>query len=205
MVVILNKKFSEFSEKYTKTGYLGVKLIKGFYSAIEAMVCNQHLSVKNALEIGAGQGYSTELLDKMLPDGCVFSASELESDQVKIAQKRLPHILFKSESVYQLKHKNKSIELVFLLEVLEHLEEPQKALKELHRVCGKYLILSTPREPLWRMANMARGSYWGSLGNTPGHIQHWSTKGLIAEVSTYFDLIEVKKPFPWSILLLKPK
>jgi hypothetical protein len=29
-----------------------------------------------------------------------------------------------------------------------------------------------PREPIWRIGNMARGRYLGDLGNTPGHIQH---------------------------------
>ncbi len=33
---------------------------------------------------------------------------------------------------------------------------------------------SVPREPLWRGLNMARGAYWGALGNTPGHLNHWS-------------------------------
>ena len=33
-----------------------------------------------------------------------------------------------------------------------------------------------PREPLWRGLNMARGAYLKDLGNTPGHVNHWSKR-----------------------------
>ena len=41
---------------------------------------------------------------------------------------------------------------------------------------SRWLLVSVPREPLWRGLNLARGSYLRELGNTPGHLNHWSKR-----------------------------
>ena len=67
------------------------------------------------------------------------------------------------------------------------------------------MIISVPREPIWRFLNLLRGKYIKDLGNTPGHLQHWSSDKFVDLVSNYFEIIEVKKPFPWTMLLCKAK
>ncbi|HZJ28201.1 MAG TPA: methyltransferase type 11, partial [Acidimicrobiia bacterium] len=57
-----------------------------------------------------------------------------------------------------------------------------------------------PREPLWRVANMARGKYWRDLGNTPGHIQHWGRRSFAARVACHFDIVSVASPPPWTMV-----
>ena len=52
------------------------------------------------------------------------------------------------------------------------------SLAEIRRVTTSHALLSVPREPIWRMLNFLRGKYWSSGGNTPGHLQHWSRRGL---------------------------
>ena len=116
-----------------------------------------------------------------------------------------PDIEFIRESVYELSHADNSFDAVIMLEVLEHLNDPAAALAELHRVSRSVVMISTPREPLWRALNCARGKYLAAFGDTPGHIQHWSSRGLIREVSPLFDVIGCAKPIPWTILLLKPR
>ncbi len=44
---------------------------------------------------------------------------------------------------------------------------------------SRHLLVSVPREPLWRALNMARGAYWRELGNTPGHLNHWSRRSFV--------------------------
>ena len=46
------------------------------------------------------------------------------------------------------------------IEVLEHVPDPEATLAEMARVARGYLLVSVPREPLWRGLNMARGAYW---------------------------------------------
>jgi hypothetical protein len=78
--------------------------------------------------------------------------------------------------------------------VLEHLPDTPGALSVLRRLARPYLIVSVPREPLWRALNIARGQYWSDLGNTPGHLQHWSTRRFTALNARQFDVVEVRTP-----------
>ncbi len=70
-------------------------------------------------------------------------------------------------------------DLVTAIEVLEHVPDPVHTLAEMARCAERHLLVSVPREPLWRMLNMARGAYWRELGNTPGHLNHWSRRSFV--------------------------
>ena len=41
----------------------------------------------------------------------------------------------------------------------------------------KHLLLSVPREPIFRSCNLFTGRYVKDLGNTPGHLNHWTGAG----------------------------
>ncbi len=97
------------------------------------------------------------------------------------------------------------MDLVLALEVLEHLDEPNKALSELQRVTNKYAIISVPNEPLWRILNMARGAYWSDWGNTYGHVNNWSPRAFKKLLETKFNIIQSSYPIPWQIYLCKKK
>ena len=112
---------------------------------------------------------------------------------------------FPSSAIYRLARPHGSFDLVFALEVLEHLEHPRVALEELCRVSGRWLILSVPREPLWRILNLARLRYATSLGNTPGHVQHWSCRRFADLVSEFADVRAVLRPLPWTVLLAETR
>ena len=63
------------------------------------------------------------------------------------------------------------------------------------------MLLSTPREPLWRALNVLRGKYLRDLGNTPGHVQHWSAEGLLALARTELRVVAERRPLPWTVVL----
>jgi 2-polyprenyl-3-methyl-5-hydroxy-6-metoxy-1,4-benzoquinol methylase len=195
----------EFTGKYTSNSGIAQRLIEHFFAAIESLYRRTGGEVKSALEVGAGEGFSTRRLHAMLGEGVSFEASELLPDQVAVARSRNPHLVITRESVYDLQRCTDSADLVLCLEVLEHLDEPHNALAELARVARRYVIVSTPNEPLWRILNFARGKYLRDWGNTPGHIQHWSARGLCDLVSERFEVCALEKPLPWSCLLLKPR
>jgi hypothetical protein len=71
------------------------------------------------------------------------------------------------------------------------------------RVAKRWLLVSVPREPLWRGLNMARLAYLKDLGNTPGHINHWSKRSFVAMLSRYGTVEEVRSPFPWTMVLVR--
>ncbi len=194
-----------FRQKYTHGGCIGGMLVDHFYRSFGELVQLSLPGPGRVLEVGVGEGFSTERIVKMLPSGSHFEASEYRSDLVQLAQQRNPGLSITRESVYTLNRGAASFDLVICLEVLEHLDDPGAALAELRRVTARHAIVSVPREPIWRLLNLMRGKYLSAFGNTPGHIQHWSTRSFHAFVAAYFDVQEVRRPLPWTILLLKKK
>jgi hypothetical protein len=71
------------------------------------------------------------------------------------------------------------------------------------RVAQRHLLVSVPREPLWRALNLARGAYVSHLGDTPGHLNHWSRRSFVRLLSRYGDLTEVRTPLPWTMALVR--
>jgi hypothetical protein len=71
------------------------------------------------------------------------------------------------------------------------------------RVARRHLLVSVPREPLWRALNMARGAYLREFGNTPGHLNHWSRRSFEALLGRYGQVQEARSPFPWTMLLVR--
>lgn len=198
----------DFAHKYTEEGQgkIGAYLLDGYFKAVNDLIRSATIGTAaqcRAIEIGCGEGFSTERLHTMLPPTVRMSASEFVADLVPRAQKRNPDITVIQESVYDLTYDDASIDLVFLLEVLEHLDYPEKALQEIHRVLAPngVLILGVPREPLWRVLNMARGKYLKDFGNTTGHLNHWSSRSLVQFVEKHFGTVEyTKQPLPWTIV-----
>ena len=71
------------------------------------------------------------------------------------------------------------------------------------RVSSSWILVSVPREPLWRGLNMARGAYWRDLGNTPGHLNHWSKREFAGLLRRYGEVVELRSPFPWTMALVR--
>ncbi len=189
----------DFRSKYTQQNFATRLLLNGFFGAIEKAV--RLAAPKSALEVGCGEGFSTARLQGFLPAGARFSACDVEDRLVRAARANNPGIEVAQASIYELPHKDGEIELVCSLEVLEHLDEPRRALSELLRVSSRYVLLSVPREPVWRALNMARGKYLTGLGNTPGHIQHWSRSSFTRFVGEQARLRAVYSPLPWTVVL----
>lgn len=99
--------------------------------------------------------------------------------------------------------KKESVDLILCSEVLEHLDEPEKTLNQ---ICNaKYFLASVPNEPIWSILNMCRGKYLRDFGNTPGHVQKWSTSKFERMLSKHFTVLHTWKCLPWSICLCEIK
>lgn len=199
----------DFAHKYTEEGQgkIGRRLLDGYFDSVESLIAKSGIAERktaNAIEIGCGEGFSTQRLRDMLPEQVSLSASEYVETLVPNAQKRNPGVKVIQESVYETTHDDNTFDLIFLLEVLEHLDYPDKALQELARILKPdgYLIIGVPREPLWCSLNMARGKYLKHFGNTPGHLNHWPTFMLKRDVRKYFGpIVASRTPLPWTQVL----
>ena len=193
-----------FYPKYTSNNPVVKLLMDGFLKNLDLFV--QQTSPKSIHEVGCGEGY---IISRYISENITLKGSDLSTNIVNIAKTNIGlkknDILFENKSIYDLQFNEDHAELVICSEVMEHLEDPNKALAVLAKIATRYLILSVPNEPLWRVMNVARGKYLKDYGNTPGHLNHWSTKGIINFVTPYFDVIKVATPTPWTMILCKPK
>ena len=95
------------------------------------------------------------------------------------------------------------LDLAAAIEVLEHVPDPEQMLAEMSRCARRHLLVSVPREPLWRALNLARGAYVKDMGNTPGHLSHWSKRSFVRLASRHGEVVEARSPLPWTMLLVR--
>ncbi len=158
------------------------------------------LDIKSVLDVGCGEGF---ILNKLKKEdiGTSWEGIDYSKDAIEIGKKLHPYLDLKQGSIYDSKYKDNSFDLVICTEVLEHLEDPQKALKEVLRISKKFVLLSVPNEPLFLLSNFTQ---WGK---DIGHINHWSFLGfekfIKENAGTKFKIIARKYPFPWTLLILE--
>jgi len=190
------------SDKYESKNPISQYLLRQFDSSIAELV--SIAQPNTVLEVGCGEGHVTNIL--LENSAATIQAMDISQTIVDIAKKAIdsPRVEFSQFNIYDLAEKN-SADLVVCCEVLEHLEDPEIGLLRLAEKAAPYAIISVPREPIWRSLNFIRGAYVKDLGNSPGHIQHWSQKAFIQFVEQQFEVVSVKAPLPWTVLLVKSK
>ncbi|MDR1850292.1 MAG: class I SAM-dependent methyltransferase [Zoogloeaceae bacterium] len=188
--------------KYETNNPIAKLILKNFFDALEILLDTIH--AENVYEVGCGNGYVTEFLKRQYPKAHI-SAMDIDGQKVAIAKTRIEGINFSVGTIYDTMQQSDSFDLVISTEVLEHLDDPLRALKELARISRRYILITTPNEPFWRIANMARLKYISAFGNTPGHINHWSKKSLCAFANEICNVQAVKTPFPFTILLCEKR
>ncbi|QDV22074.1 hypothetical protein Q31a_03530 [Aureliella helgolandensis] len=172
----------------------------------------QEIDFQNVLEVGCGAGELAEQLFRHHEFGTntpplkiQYIGIDIGSVEVQQARVRCPDFHFAVASAYQIPVDDASQELVIACEVLEHLEDVDAALREVQRIAAGRVLISVPREPLWRVLNMLRGKYWSVLGNTPGHLQNFSARDIQRMVSRYFEIEHVVRPLPWTMILARSR
>ena len=177
--------------------------VRRFLAELDAFI--QETGAPDVHEVGCGEG---ELSIRLAKEGLAVRGTDLCSRIIEkarstaIAEKCSAQ--FEAIDVRNLGPEHRA-SLILCCEVLEHVGNPREVLSKLRELANPWLILSVPREPLWRVLNVFRGKYWMSLGNTPGHIQHWSSKEIRELLEESFEVLDVRKPLPWTILLCRVK
>jgi 2-polyprenyl-3-methyl-5-hydroxy-6-metoxy-1,4-benzoquinol methylase len=189
-------------DKYGSSNPVVKRLMAGFHRAVDDFWAKAAPS--SVLDIGCGEGVLTLEWAERLGDGRVVGI-DLDDPKLRAewAARTRPNLEFRVEEATSLSFRDDEFDMVAAIEVLEHVSDPEATLAEMARVARGRLLASVPREPLWRALNMARGAYLRNLGNTPGHVNHWSKRAFVSLLSRYGTVEEARSPFPWTMALVR--
>ena len=183
-------------DKYHSRNPIERRLMSGFFDALDGLLPDEPPTA--VLEVGVGEG-EVSLRVRSRYRGASIVGVDLPGPALT-ADWRDRGLVGLFADIGALPFPAGSFDLILAVEVLEHVPDPPKALAELARLGRGHLVLSVPHEPVWRLANMARGKYLTALGNTPGHVQHWSRRGFADLVGSRFEVLDVRTPFPWTMV-----
>jgi 2-polyprenyl-3-methyl-5-hydroxy-6-metoxy-1,4-benzoquinol methylase len=188
-------------QKHESRNPLQRRLIRSFHDQI--LSCVGLASPSRILEIGCGEGYVLAEIQRARLDthliGIDQSEAAIEAAKRRVAPPAELHVGDAREMTSTFEGGRP--DLVLMLEVLEHLEDPVKMLDDLAALTSRYVLLSVPREPIFRSMNLLRLKNVRDLGNDPEHVNHWNARAFVDFVNSRFEIVTTRRPFPWTVVL----
>jgi len=188
-------------DKYGSRNPIVRRLMAGFEASLDELW--RLAAPSSLLDVGCGEGVLTERFAERLDEGRVVGV-DLADPKLRAEwnKRRRANLEYRAEDATNLSFADGEFDMATAIEVLEHVPDPERTVAEMARVANRWLLVSVPREPLWRAVNMARGAYVTDFGNTPGHINHWSKRSFVSMLSQHGTVDEVRSPFPWTMALV---
>lgn len=156
---------------------------------------------RTILEVGCGEGYMLDALSrggvKATLHGVDFSGPAIEDARQRLG----PRAQLEQRDARELADMGRQFDMVMMLEVLEHIPQPEQMLPILERLTRRFLLLSVPWEPMFRGLNLLRGKHVGAFGNDPEHVNHWGRRGFVRFVEQRFDVLDSPLVAPWTMVL----
>jgi SAM-dependent methyltransferase len=190
-------------DKYGSTNPVVRRLMARFEGTLDELFTQA--DPQSLLDVGCGEGVLTQKWAQRLGDERRVVGIDLDDPALHAewAKRTAPNLSYRVMKAENLPFADAEFDTATAIEVLEHVPDPEHTVAEMARVAQRWLLVSVPREPLWRGLNMARGAYWKDLGNTPGHVNHWSKRSFVALLSRHGEVVQARSPFPWTMLLVR--
>jgi 2-polyprenyl-3-methyl-5-hydroxy-6-metoxy-1,4-benzoquinol methylase len=187
--------------KYTRRGVEGWLLRRFRWGLLQAVAGARPATV---LDAGCGEGFVTEWLRGALPEARIAGV-DLSEAALARAARRVPEAELRTGDLHALPYPDAAFDLVVCTEVLEHVEVPETALRELLRVSRGQVLVTVPHEPFFRLGNLARGRHLRRLGSTPGHRWTWSRRGLLRLPADPRAVERWISLFPWQAMIARAR
>src|SRR5690606_13332847 len=176
--------------KYTS----GSKIYDWHLRSVMRRVCDlvEQTNPQSLLDAGCGEGFALDVLARRFPE-VRFTGVDLSEEAIAFAQNRFgERARFRTGSIYKLPFSDRAFDTVLCSEVLEHVDDPSAAIRELKRVARNYVIITVPLEPYFQWLNVIGQKLGFSLD--PGHVNFWTKRAFVKFMRYHFEEPE----FAWK-------
>ena len=196
----MNKRKNTNEDKYFNRNPFHRFVLNRFLNRVFQEI--QELHPRTILDFGCGGGYFLKAIkNRGLPSVTKITGIDICKDAVEKAKKVVPEYDTQQLDIFSINPNESKFDLVMAIEVLEHLNTPEKYLKHIVALSSQNIILTVPYEPWFRLINLLRGRDIKRLGDHPEHINHWSLRGFRGFVTPYFNVVRLYSIFPWLIVI----
>ncbi len=154
------------------------------------------------LDLGCGEGH---MLSALKEEGSIgrIVAVDLDMERLTHASECYAVADFVLTDATELPFPDGSFDYVLAAEILEHLPQAGKAMREITRVCrnGASLIVTVPFEPFFHLGNLLRGKHLRRGGWTPAHVNRWTRSEARRFLERHVEVIgeTAIATFPWLL------
>ncbi len=187
-------------DKYASRNPLAALLTRRFLHSVDGLLAGT--GPGSLLDVGCGEGVLAQRWAQRWPSLEIL-AVDREPLAAEWERRAAPNLRFAVADACALPFADRQFDVVCGIELLEQVPAAALALAELVRVAQRAVLVSVPREPLWRLLNLLRGAYVGWLGNPPGHVNHFSRRAFVRLVGEHGRVSEARSPLPWTIALIE--
>ena len=159
------------------------------------------------LDAGCGEGYIAKQLLQARPNIRIYGIDH-SMRALQQAARICPSIVGSQADAIFPPFRKRAFDLVLSLEVLEHLHQPEAAIAGFKELTSRYILLSVPNEPIYRLQRALRGQDVLKIGTHPEHVNNWSLRGFRNFLlSQDLSVLRSFSPFPfsWSIVLCETR
>jgi 2-polyprenyl-3-methyl-5-hydroxy-6-metoxy-1,4-benzoquinol methylase len=194
----VNEKQSSGVVLYQREQYEKGGISRWYWDYKDNIVLNEINEEYNEIvDIGCGEGIMLEKLTRCFPHKNIVGLDSM-AENVQICSKR--GLQIRLGDVYFLDFPQDSVDLVILMEVIEHLDDPNKAIQEIYKILkpGGKLIIVFPNDTTFIVARILTLKLKEAVYN-PGHLKQWNPREVRSLLNSYnLDVIKsLSIPFFW--------
>ncbi len=151
-----------------------------------------HISEEQIIvDVGCGEGITLEKLVSKFPDRQITGIDYAPENVEVCKEHQLPA---RVGNVYALDLDDGSVDCCLFMEVIEHLSDPLKALREIHRIVRQegLLLIVFPNDLPFKLARLACLKFQEAFAPS-GHVKQWTPRGIReAMESTGFAIVDLQ-------------